>query len=522
MSVKRKDAVVQKGRTTTERRIEREPRTNVDEGEYHNEASSNTSHTPPNLEEQERASPPVLMPPVPPPSASGLNSTSDSTIGVLRSRCPCGNIGCFINEDVVVGYTTILHEELRQENIIDNTDGSLKRRTVFNSDDETYNCYVNFAKRNGFLVRRERHLGSEEHPMGIYKKDYVCHRAGSPRPEKIVEKERQRDQKSSRCNCKAKISIAKDIIDMITHWTVVCVYNVHNHDLLSDKEERFLPAYRNIDIVDQKRITLLVRADYSMGLIRRVLELEKGVDPGQLPFTKKYIRNFVQSKSSTNIQSDALELLKIYKSLKDKDGDFQYDFIVDACQILEHIIWAFGDSIRAYEIFGDSLLRLMNGKHPQTILTNQDLGLTEVISNELPHTKHAFFIWHITSKFPTWFSFVLGSRYLRFKSEFHRLYELGSIEEFKHQWDVLISQFDLGSDRHIKLLYINCASWALPYLKGYFFAGMTTTGRSESINAYLKRFLHARTCLKEFVEQVGTAVSIRNHASEEATMRQKY
>nr|XP_016459870.1 PREDICTED: protein FAR1-RELATED SEQUENCE 11-like [Nicotiana tabacum] len=111
-----------------------------------------------------------------------------------------------------------------------------------------------------------------------------------------------------------------------------------------------------------------------------------------------------------------------------------------------------------------SFVLLMNGKHPQTILTDQDLGLIEAIANELPHFKHAFL-----------------------------LYELGNIEEFEHQWDGLISQFDLGSNRHIKLLYLNRASWALPYLKGYFFAGM-----------------------------VGTAVSIRNYAGEEATMRQKY
>ncbi|XP_060217149.1 protein FAR1-RELATED SEQUENCE 11-like [Lycium barbarum] len=149
------------------------------------------------------------------------------------------------------------------------------------------------------------------------------------------------------------MSIAKDIIDGITCWTVVCFDNVHNHDLLSDKEVSFLPAYQNIDIVDQKRITLLARAGCSMGLIRRVLELEKEVDPGQLPFTENAIRNFVQSESSTNIQSDALELLKICNSLKDKDGDVQYDFTVDACQRLGHIIWKFGDSIRAYEIFGD-------------------------------------------------------------------------------------------------------------------------------------------------------------------------
>ncbi|XP_059294829.1 protein FAR1-RELATED SEQUENCE 11-like [Lycium ferocissimum] len=340
------------------------------------------------------------------------------------------------------------------------------------------------------------------------------------------------------------MSIAKDMIDGIPRWVVVHFDNVHNHLLLNKKEVRFLPAYRNIDIIDQKQITLLAKAGCSMSLIRRVLELEKGVDVGQLPFTEKDIRNFLQSESSTNIEFDALELLKACKSLKDKDVDFQYDFTVDTCQRLEHIIWAFGDSIHAYELFGDvvvvdttyrlnryemplgvwigvnnhvnstffgcvllrnekassfswalkSFVRLMNGKHPQTILTDQDLGLTEAIANE----------------------------YLQFKSDFHKLYELGSVKEFEHQWDELIAKFDLESDRHIKLLYANHASWALPYSKGYFFAGMTTTSRSESINAYLKRFLHARTSLKEFVEQVGAAVSIRNYAAEEAMMRQKY
>nr|XP_016499085.1 PREDICTED: protein FAR1-RELATED SEQUENCE 11-like [Nicotiana tabacum] len=416
----------------------------------------------------------------------------------------------------------------------------LYKGKVFNSDDEAYNCYVNFAKQIGFSTRRDRYFGSAEHPTGIYRRDYVCHRARSPRPQKVVEKERQRDRKSPRCNCNAKMCVAKEIINGVTCWIVVYFDNVHNHELLNHKEVKFLPAYRNIDIIDQKRILLLAKAGCSMSLIRRVLELEKGVDVGQLFFTEKDIRNFVQSQSSTNIEYDALELLKICKSLKDKDVDFQYDFTVDACQRLENIIWTFGDSIRAYEIFGNvvvfyttyrlnryemplgvwvgasnhgntiffgcSFLWLMNGKHPQTILTDQDLGLIEAI--KLPLTKHAFCIWHITSKFSTWFSFVLGSRYLQFKYEFRRLYEIGSIEEFECQWKKLITKFDLESDRHIKLLYVNRASWALPYLKGYFFAGMTTTGRSESINAYLKRFLHARTSLKEFVEQDEMILSV--------------
>ncbi|KAM3398047.1 hypothetical protein P3S68_001561 [Capsicum galapagoense] len=142
-----------------------------------------------------------------------------------------------------------------------------------------------------------------------------------------------------------------------------------------------------------------------------------------------------------------------------------------------------------------SFLRLMNEKHPQTIVADQDLGLTEAIANEMPYTKHAFCIW---------------------------LYDLDNIKEFELQWNELIVKFDLESDRHIKLRYLNRTSWTLSYLKEYFLAGITTTGCSKFINAHLKRFLHARTSLKEFIDQVGTAVSIRNHVGEEVTMKQKY
>lgn len=40
------------------------------------------------------------------------------------------------------------------------------------------------------------------------------------------------------------------------------------------------------------------------------------------------------------------------KSQRYRD-DFKYDFTVDKSNKLGHIIWAFGDSIRAYESFGD-------------------------------------------------------------------------------------------------------------------------------------------------------------------------
>jgi hypothetical protein len=86
----------------------------------------------------------------------------------------------------------------------------------------------------------------------------------------------------------------------------------------------------------------------------RLLELEKGVDAGSLPFMEKDIRNFLQTQS-VNKENDALNVLKLCKGLKELDDAFQYDYTVDENKKLEHIIWAFGDSIRAYEAFGDSI-----------------------------------------------------------------------------------------------------------------------------------------------------------------------
>ncbi|XP_045791729.1 protein FAR1-RELATED SEQUENCE 11-like [Trifolium pratense] len=174
-------------------------------------------------------------------------------------------------------------------------------------------------------------------------------------------------------------------------------------------------------------------------------------------------------------------------------------------------------------LFGHlNFLAFVKGKNPQTILTDQDPSLKEAIANEFPNTKHAFCIWHILAKLPSWFSFVLGARYNDFKSEFFKVYHLDCEDDFEQYWKSMVAQFGLSNDIHIKLLYSLRQRWALPYLKDFFFAGMTTTGRSESINSYIKHFLDAKTSLTDFITRVGVAVQIRNQVGEEARMRQKY
>ena len=146
--------------------------------------------------------------------------------------------------------------------------------------------------------------------------------------------------------------------------------------------------------------------------------------------------------------------------------------------------------------------RSLMKKEPKTIMTDQDPWMTEAIANEFPSTKHSFCIWHITSKFSGWFTAILRSQYQQWCTDFYEMYHLETPEEFEHQWPYMIAKYNLHSNKHVIGLYEIKQFWVPAYLRDHFFGGMTTTGRSESINAFVKRFISSHTNLSQFAKQV--------------------
>ncbi|WVZ08382.1 hypothetical protein V8G54_021728 [Vigna mungo] len=124
----------------------------------------------------------------------------------------------------------------------------------------------------------------------------------------------------------------------------------------------------------------------------------------------------------------------------------------------------------------------VKGKCPQKILTDQDHALKEIVSTELPNTKHAFCIWHIATKLSTWFSFLLGTKYDDFKTEFYRLYNSECENDFEQQWDLMVRRFDLSNNTYIEALYSHRQFWALAYLKDFFFRLDVKTSLVDFVN----------------------------------------
>ncbi|CAL5390811.1 unnamed protein product [Camellia sinensis] len=499
-----------------------------------------------------------------------MATKSLNNIWIRRQQCPCGDWKCYIKCEG--DDQTTLGSQLVKSETASSSSSSSDVFTpyvgqIFKTDDEAFEYYSNFARKNGFSIRKAR--STESQNLGVYRRDFVCYRSGFNQPRKKANVEHPRDRKSVRCGCDAKLYLTKEIVDGVTQWYISQFSNVHNHELLEDDQVRLLPAYRKIQEDDQERILLLSKAGFPVNRIVKVLEIEKGVQPGQLPFIEKDVRNFIRTCKKTVQENDALltekrendmlELLDACNAMAGKDEGFVYNFTKDENGKIENIAWSYGDAVRAFAVFGDVLtfdttyrsitynmllgvwfgidnhgkaiflgcvliqdensqsfswalqtfIRFMRGRRPETIVTDIDAGLRDAMATELPNTKHVICLWQILSKVSSWFSLALGSQFDEFKSEFDILCHLENAEDFEHQWNNLVARFGLGSDKHIALLFSFRASWPFSYIRGYFLARTRTPEYSKSVDTFLRSILSVQTCLQVLFEQVHTAANFQ-------------
>ncbi|EPS73819.1 hypothetical protein M569_00938, partial [Genlisea aurea] len=432
---------------------------------------------------------------------------------------------------------------------------------VFKSDADALDFYGTFARKNGFSVRKERSRLSSQ--LGIYKRDLVCYRAGfAPVRKKQLSGENQRDRKSIRCGCDARMYLSKEIVDGgASLWCVVQFSNVHNHELLEDDQLRLLPAYRKINEADQERILLLSRAGFPINRIVKVFELEKGIGGAALSFLERDVRNFIQNRrrklvgvqEEGDLEYDLVELLEACRGSKEADQFFTYDASIDENGRVENVAWCFGDSIRSYDTFGDAVylessyrstayamffvaflgidnhgellclgccllqdestssfswalkvfLRFMKGRSPQTIVTDADHRIREAVKKELPNTKHVIPLHRILGRIPGWFSVPLGSRFPEFRYEFEEvLCSLECSDEFEFQWNQMSSHLRLNADRHISLLFTLRSFWTLPYTRGCFTARINSASYSKSVDTFMNRLLNSPPHLLGIFQQV--------------------
>ncbi|KAF0893209.1 hypothetical protein E2562_023229 [Oryza meyeriana var. granulata] len=229
----------------------------------------------------------------------------------------------------------------------------------FPTHDAAYELYSGFAKRCGFSIRRHRTEGKDGVGKGLTRRYFVCHRAGNPPAKPFADAAAgpQRNRRSSRCGCQAYMRIGRSAVARAgdPEWRVTGFSNHHNHELLGQDQVRLLPAYRVISGADKDRIMMFAKSGISVQQMMRIMELEKCLEPGNLPFTEKDVRNLIQSCRKFD-QEESIDLIKMCIKFKEKDPNFKYEFTKDANNRLENIAWSFASSVQSYEMFGDAVV----------------------------------------------------------------------------------------------------------------------------------------------------------------------
>ena len=74
--------------------------------------------------------------------------------------------------------------------------------------------------------------------------------------------------------------------------------------------------------------------------VMHVMELERHLKHGQLPFFQRDIRNLYVKMRRKNAKNDAMDLLQFCKVAKEEKSGFQYAFTNNEENRLEHIFWS--------------------------------------------------------------------------------------------------------------------------------------------------------------------------------------
>ncbi|KAG6657029.1 hypothetical protein CIPAW_04G062400 [Carya illinoinensis] len=386
-------------------------------------------------------------------------------------------------------------------------------------DEEELNCYYKrYGQECGFGIMTQRSHRFEDESI-----KYVtlgCARGGKARNRTSNV---TRPRPTSKTDCKARINAM--FIDGVLK--VSTVNNSHNHGL-SPQKARFFRCNREVSESVKRVLDTNDQAGIRMNKSFAALVQEAGGFEN-LPFNEKDCRNYIDKARHLRLGKGGAGALREYFARMQYKNDGFFSLIdMDDDGRLRNVFWADARSRASYKYFGDSIilgaglissedtetftwlfqtwLNCMDGDAPKAIITDQDRAMKNAIALVFPNSRHRFCLWHILKKLPE----KLGSHgayKTGLKSQLlNCVYDSHTTEEFERSWAVIIETYNLQENAWLQSLYVERMYWAPVFMKEVFWAGMSTTQRSESMNAFFDGYVHAKTNLKEFVDQFDNAL----------------
>jgi hypothetical protein len=416
---------------------------------------------------------------------------------------------------------------------------------TFSSEDEATDYYMNYARCTGFGFKK---ISSKNGDDG--KKYFTL---GCSRARKYVSNSKNllKPNPITKIQCKARMNACISLDGRVTISSVILE---HNHDL-SPTKARYFRCNKNLGPYMKRRLELNDQAGINVSRNFRSLVVEAdGYE--NLTFGERDCRNYIDKVRRLRLGTgDADAIQNYFVRMQKQNSQFYYVMDLDDESRLQNVFWADARSRAAYEYFGEVItfdttyltnkydmpfapfvgvnhhgqsillgcallsnentqtftwlfktwLECMQGRAPNAIITDQDRAMKNSIEVVFPKARHRWCLWHIMKKVPE----KLGrhSDYESIKTLLHDIvYDSWSKSDFVEKWEKMVGYFELQDNEWLKGLFNERNRWVPAYVRDTFWAGMSTTQRSESMNSFFDGYVNSKTTLKQFVEQYDNAL----------------
>ncbi|XP_042961356.1 protein FAR1-RELATED SEQUENCE 5-like [Carya illinoinensis] len=421
-----------------------------------------------------------------------------------------------------------------------------KEGMSFSSIEEVRAYYTRYAKQVGFGVTKRNSKTGADGQIRYF--TLACVRQGTyvSKASNIL---KPRPMEHNGCKAKINAILGSEGKFRLTH-----VVLEHSH-VLSPGKARYIRCHKRLDESSKRKLEYNDMAGIQLSKNYNSCVAEAG-GYENLTFGERDARNYIREVRLLRLGLGGAEALQNYFTRMQAQNDgFYYIIDVDDETRLRNVFWADARSRAAYESFGDvitfdttyltnsykmpfapfvgvnhhgqsilfgcglisgedtdtfvwlfeSWLKCMNGRAPQAIITDQDKAMQNAIARVFPKSRHRFCLWHIMKKVPE--KFGAYSQYDDIKSQLHRcVYDTLSRDEFNKCWLQLLDNFDLHDHSWLEWLYSERHLWVPAYVRNEFWAGMSSTQRSEGMNAFFDDYVNSKTTLKQFVDQYDNAL----------------
>ncbi|KAJ3683519.1 hypothetical protein LUZ60_013746 [Juncus effusus] len=417
---------------------------------------------------------------------------------------------------------------------------------IFNSEEQAYSFYNNYAQKKGFSVRKG-HLGRRRNGS-ICNRVFLCSKEGTR--QKHSKHFTKKPRNEVRTNCMARIEYKVDFEGI---FRVSKVIYEHNHLLVRPSKSHLLRSHRRAFSSEEKEGEGNETLDFP---------LEEERESEEIGFLLREKETHLHTDRMKELEKgDVQFLLEFLKCKKLEDPSFYYAVQLDDDEKVTNVFWTDSKSILDYSYFGDVVLfdtsyRFNNcnnnnknelsmvtflginyhkqvvmfgtallldettetfvwlfntflegicAKKPKTIFTDNWAPIERAVGLIFPETNHRLCLWHIIQNASVNIPNLYSSE-PEFRIEFKNyIFEkFGTEADFHQGWVDLNNRYRnvLGTNLWIQELYSVREKWGLIYQNGIFCASMTTLNWYDNLKGFFRKYFNRKLPLLKFLGQL--------------------